>query len=175
MHKLIQEAIEITKDLGEVVFVGAVGILLHTKLGRQSYDLDIAVASKIPEEVLQEKKYFVYREKRNSRYTPRGYKIDIMDRGDVSGILVDIVFETARVIPISGVNVRAASLEVLLVSKFRAADKRGGSDEEDIRTLARAKYKEIKWERVKELTRDEVEYQRIKMTMDTLHKKNLRF
>lgn len=174
MHKLIQEAVQITKDLGEVVFVGAVGILLHTKLGRQSHDLDIAVASKIPEELLQEKQYFIYREKKDSRYTPRGYKIDIMHK-EVSDIPVELVIKTAKVISISGVDVRAASLEVLLVSKFRAADKRGGSDEEDIRTLARTKYKEIEWDKVKELVKDDVEYQNIKMTMDTLHKKNLRF
>ena len=157
------------------MFVGAVGVSLHTQLGRQSFDLDIAVAPAIPEQVLQEKGYLVRRFKnKEARFTPRGYKIDIMER-EVSGIPVDVVVNTARIMPLSGIDVRAASLEVLFVSKFRAADKRGGWDEEEIRTLARAKYKEIKWDKLKELTKDKVEYHNIRMTLDILYNRNLRF
>jgi hypothetical protein len=33
MHPLIQEAIRITEDLGDVVFIGAVGIFLQRRPG----------------------------------------------------------------------------------------------------------------------------------------------
>lgn len=59
MHPLIQEAIRITEDLGDVIFVGAVGIFLQTKATRESQDLDFAVAKELPAELLDEKRYFV--------------------------------------------------------------------------------------------------------------------
>ena len=58
MHPLIQEAVKITQDLGDVVFIGAVGIFLQTKATREQ-DLDFAVAKELPAELLDEKRYFV--------------------------------------------------------------------------------------------------------------------
>ena len=125
MHPLIQEAIRITEDLGDVVFIGAVGIFLQTKATRESQDLDFAVAKELPVELLDEKRYFVRKVKgKEARYTPRGYKIDIYTR-DVSGIPIDRVVATAKDIKVrKGVKIKAASVEVLVVSKFRAAAKR---------------------------------------------------
>jgi len=176
MHPLIQEAIRITEDLGDVVFVGAVGIFLQTKATRESQDLDFAVARELPVELLDEKRYFV-REVRGkeARYTPRGYKIDIYTR-DLSGIPIDRVVASAKDIEVrKGMTVKAASVEVLVVSKFRAAAKRKGTDDVDIRTLVQRKYKEIDWDVLKSLTDSEIEYQRIRSQMDALHRTQLKF
>jgi len=176
MHPLIPEAIRITEDLGDVVFIGAVGIFLQTKATRESQDLDFAVAKELPAEMLDEKRYFVRKVKgKEARYTPRGYKIDIYTR-DVSGIPIDRVVATANDIEVKkGVTVRAASVEVLVVSKFRAAAKRRGTDDVDIRTLAQRKYKEINWDALEALTESEIEYQRIRNQMDALRRMQLRF
>jgi hypothetical protein len=176
MHPLIQEAIRITEDLGDVVFIGAVGIFLQTKATRESQDLDFAVAKELPAELLDEKRYFVHKVKgKEARYTPRGYKIDIYTR-DVSGIPIDRVVATAKDIEVKkGVTIKAASVEVLVVSKFRAAAKRKGTDDVDIRTLVQRKYNAIDWDVLKSLTDSEIEFQRIKGQMEILHRMQLRF
>jgi hypothetical protein len=176
VHQLIQEAIRITKDLGDVVFIGAVGIFLQTKATRESHDLDFAVAKELSAKILEDKRYFVRMVNgKQARYTPRGYKVDIYTR-DVSGIPVDRVVATANDIEVKkGTTVRAASVEVLLVSKFRAAAKRRGTDDVDIRTLAQRKYEEIDWEVLKSLINSETEYQSIKVQVDALYKMDLRF
>jgi len=176
MHPLIQEAMGITEDLGDVVFVGAVGIFLQTKATRESQDLHFAVSKELPAEMLDEKRYFVRKVKgKEARYIPRGYKIDIYTR-DVSGIPIDRVVATAKDIEVrKGVTVKAASVEVLVVSKFRAAAKRKGTDDVDIRTLVQSKYKEIDWDILKSLTDSEIEYQRIRNEMDALHRLRLKF
>ncbi|MGI0037249.1 MAG: hypothetical protein ACRD99_02685 [Nitrososphaera sp.] len=176
MHTLIQEAVKITQDLGDVVFVGAVRIFLQTKATRESQDLYIAVAKELPAELLYGKRYFVRKVKgKEARYTPRGYKIDIYTR-DLSGIPIDRVVATATDIEVKkGVTIKAASLEVLVVSKFRAAAKRRGTDDVDIRTLAQRKYKEMDWNVLKSLTKSVIEFQRIKREMDMLHRMQLRF
>ena len=176
MHPLIQEAIRITQDLGGVVFIGAVGILLQTKVTRESQDLDFAVAKELPAELLDEKQYFTRKIKgKEVWYTPRGYKIDIYTK-DVSGIPIDKVIATAKDIEVKReVTVKAASVEVLVVSKFRAAAKRKGADDTDIRTLAQRKYKGIDWDLLKTLTMSEIEFLRIRNQMDALHRMQLRF
>lgn len=176
MHPLIQESIKITQDLGDVVFIGAVGIFLQTKTTRESQDLDFATAKELPAELLDEKRYFIRRVKgKETRYTPRGYKIDIYTR-DVSGIPIDRVVATSKDIEVrKGVTIKTASVEVLVVSKFRAAAKRRGTDDVDIRTLAQRKYKEIDWDVLKSLTESEIEFQRIKGQMDALYRMQLKF
>ena len=176
MHPLIQEAVKITQDLGDVVFIGAVGIFLQTKATRESQDLDFAVGKELPAELLDEKRYFVRKVKgKEARYTPRGYKIDIYTR-DASGIPIEKVISTAKDIEVrKGMTVKAASIEVLVVSKFRAAAKRKGTDDVDIRTLAQRKYKDIDWDVLKALTESEIEFQRIKDQMDMLHRMQLKF
>ncbi len=126
--------------------------------------------------MLDEKRYFVRKIKgKEARYTPRGYKIDIYTR-DVSGIPIDKVIATAKDIEVKkGGIVKAASVEVLVVSKFRAAAKRKGTDDVDIRTLAQRKYKEIDWDILKSLTDSEIEYQRIRNQMDALHRMQPKF
>jgi hypothetical protein len=126
--------------------------------------------------MLDEKRYFVRRVKgKEARYTPRGYKIDIYTR-DVSSIPISRVVTTAKDIDVGkGVIIKAASVEVLVVSKFRAAAKRKGTDDVDIRTLAQRKYKEIDWDVLKSMTESEIEFQRIKDQMDALYRTQLKF
>ncbi|AIC16411.1 hypothetical protein [Nitrososphaera viennensis] len=176
MHPLIQEAIRITEDIGDVIFVGAVGIFLQTKATKESQDLDFAVAKELRAELLDERGYFVRKTKgKEARYTPRGYKIDIYTR-DVSGIPIDKIIDTAKDIEVrKGVTLKAASIEVLAVSKFRAAAKRRGTDDVDIRTIVQRKYKHIDWNVLKSLTEGEIEFKRIKDQMDVLHRMQLRF
>lgn len=176
MHPRVQEALKITQDLGDVVFIGAVGIFLQTKATRESQDLDFAVAKELPAEFLDEKKYFMRKLKgKEARYTPRGYKVDIYAR-DVSGIPVERVITTARDIEVrKGATLKAASVEVLLVSKFRAAAKRRGTDDVDIHALVQRKYHEVEWEDLQLLTDSEVEFQRIKSQIEALRRMQARF
>lgn len=126
--------------------------------------------------MLDEKRYFVRKVKgKEARYTPRGYKIDIYTL-DVSGIPIDRIIATAKDIEVrKGVSIKAASVEVLAVSKFRAAAKRKGTDDVDVCTLVQSKYKEIDWDLLKSPTDSEIKFQRIKGQMDMLHRMQLRF
>lgn len=176
MHLLFQEAIKIAQDLGDVIFIGAVGIFLQTKETRESHDLDFAVAKELSPEFLDSKRYFVRRVGgKEARFTPRGYKVDIYTK-DVSGIPIDKVVQTAHTIPVrKGIFLKAASVEVLVVSKFRAAQKRRGTDDTDLRTLAQKKYKDIDWAVLESLADSDIEFQQIKMTVDALSRASLRF
>ncbi|MGI0059154.1 MAG: hypothetical protein ACREBJ_05240 [Nitrosotalea sp.] len=95
MNDLVQEALQIVEDLGDVVFIGAVAVMLHTQITRESADLDFAPVRDLTDEFLKEKEYFQFEENgKLVRRTPRGYKIDIFTR-DVSGIPLSDVIRTA--------------------------------------------------------------------------------
>ncbi|HKU50443.1 MAG TPA: hypothetical protein VJP79_10865 [Nitrososphaera sp.] len=127
-------------------------------------------------EFLDSKHYFVRRAGgKEARFTPRGYKVDIYTE-DVSGIPIEKVVQTAKTIEVrKGTVLKAASVEVLVVSKFRAAQKRRGTDDTDLRKLAQKKYKNIEWAVLETLADSDIEFQQIKMTMDALSKSALRF
>ena len=46
---LLSEALKISEELDGVVFVGAIAVLAHTGRGRQTHDIDLALASPISE------------------------------------------------------------------------------------------------------------------------------
>jgi len=95
-QELVREALQITRELDNVVFVGAVAVYLYTKRNRTTRDLDFAVASKITKDELTRKGYHIFQEKgKDIRRSPRGYKVDIFYR-DVSEIPVETIFQTAR-------------------------------------------------------------------------------
>lgn len=78
MNPLIPEAAAITKDLGDITFIGAVAVLLHVGRGRESQDLDFVILTPLTKEELEEKGYFTRIENGEEvTRTPRGYKIDI--------------------------------------------------------------------------------------------------
>ncbi|MHB8602604.1 MAG: hypothetical protein ACYC6W_10275 [Nitrosotalea sp.] len=163
MNELIQEAIEIVNDLGDVIFIGAVAVMLHTKMTRESLDLDFVVAKELTNEFLEDKRYFKFEENGKSvRRTPRGYKIDIYSK-DVSGIPLKSVINTAREIQVRKNQIlKAASVEVLIVAKHRSARLQ---DSDDLRTIAKRKFKEIDWKSLDELTDSDVEFKAIRTEM----------
>lgn len=69
--------------------------------------------------------------------------------------------ETGKSKEINGQPVRFASLEVLLVLKYRAAHTQ---DIEDLQMLAQRKFQDIRWEIVQRLT-SETEYPDLKNTI----------
>jgi predicted nucleotidyltransferase len=159
MNPLIPEAVAITKDLGDVTFIGAVAVLLHVGRGRESQDLDFAILTPLSKEELEQKGYFTRIENgKEVTRTPRGYKIDIYSRKPIKGISIEEIVETGISKEINGQPVRFASLEVLMVLKYRAARTQ---DIEDLQMLAQRKSREIRWGVIKELTSD-IEYQDLK-------------
>ncbi|MGI0006729.1 MAG: DUF6036 family nucleotidyltransferase [Nitrosotalea sp.] len=154
MNDLVQEALQIVEDLGDVVFIGAVAVMLHTQITRESADLDFAPVRDLTDEFLKEKEYFQFEENgKLVRRTPRGYKIDIFTR-DVSGIPLSDVIRTAVDISLGkkGKTLKIASLETLIVAKHRAAR---FQDADDLRTMATRKFKEIDWQSLERLTNSE--------------------
>jgi hypothetical protein len=143
--------------------------MLHTKKGRESRDLDFAVAIPLSNQFLEDRGYFVHKEKgKDVRRTPRGFKIDIYSR-DLNGIPVEIIAKTAIDILVNrkkNWTVKASSLEVLLISKHRAGR---NQDTYDLKLLAQERFNDINWKTLKGLTRDETEFQAIKIALEFQH------
>jgi len=57
MKPLIREAVLISRELDGAVFVGAVAQYAHTKIFRESEDVDVALRRPLSEEYLSGKKY----------------------------------------------------------------------------------------------------------------------
>jgi hypothetical protein len=143
--------------------------MLHTKKGRESRDLDFAVAIPLSNQFLEDRGYFVHKEKgKDVRRTPRGFKIDIYSR-DLNGIPVETIAKTAVEILVNrkkNWTVKASSLEVLLISKHRAGR---NQDTYDLKLLAQERFNDINWKTLKSLTRDETEFQAIKTALEFQH------
>ena len=170
MNPLVREAVEIANDLGQIIVVGAVAVMIHTQRGRQSADIDIAIAIKLSDDEMVLKKYIPIRGKRDSWDSPRGVKIDIFRR-DVSGIPVETIAKTAKniVVDKNGTKVKTASLEVLIATKYRAFNRRKSlGDESDLRTIAKRKFKEIDWDLLGQIT-TETEFADIKRAITAYH------
>ncbi len=97
MNPLQREAIAITKELGNVVFVGAVAVLSY--LGwrhRATRDLDFAMAAKLSKEELDQRGYRTFIEGRKEvTYSPRGFKVDIYTN-DINEIPIHTVVAMAK-------------------------------------------------------------------------------
>jgi len=167
MNRLTSEAIKIKNDLGSVVFIGGLAVLLQTKSGRQTDDIDFAVARPLSGEFLDGKKYFEHNENgKIVRRTPRGYKVDIYSK-DVSGIPVYIVVETTRNVSVDAKNVlKVACVEVLIVAKHRAARKQ---DRSDLSLFAAKWFDDLDWDLLKSLTESEIEFETIRKTLQFYH------
>jgi predicted nucleotidyltransferase len=170
LHPLLREAILITKQLGDVVFIGAVAILLHIGKGRarESRDLDFAIAHHISEESLFEKGYRKYpRSGKTEYYSPREFKLDIYTT-DISHVPVSTVIDTANEFILDRYKrVRAASLEMLIILKY---DANREQDNDDLHRLAVTKLQDINWEVLQSLanTYSEYEFDDIKRNMNEL-------
>ena len=140
---LLREAVRITHELQEVVFVGALAIFAHISTHRRTRDVDIALASSITEEKLEKLGYHSWPESgKEVRRTPRGVKLDIY-RNDVSGIPVVRIFETAVTSRVGRDHIKVMCLEALLVAKLRAGRP---TDNEDVQELCLRKGRSIRWD-----------------------------
>ena len=169
LKPLVNEALAISRELGDVIFIGAIARYLYTKDLRESHDLDFAMEKPVSDEELLILNY--KNEFRNGKeiwYTPRGIKIDRYTK-DVSKIPLHQIIKNSKYIPVGnkGEKLRAIGLESLIVAKHRAGREQ---DSEDLSAIAHAKYNEIKWEILKEIAGDEHEYNQIKSDMSYLAK-----
>ncbi len=167
MVNIINEAIEIFNDLVNVIIIGAVAVMIHTKKTRTSFDVDVAVAGEITHDFLIDKGYIPVEGKRDSWSTPRGSKVDFF-REDVSDIPIKKIIDTAVKLKVNSKNeVKVASIEVLIVAKFRAFNSvaNRAQDMNDLQIIARKKFKEIDWKLVRQLSKSDLEYDEIRKAM----------
>lgn len=169
LKPLVNEALSISKELGDVIFIGAIARYLYTKDLRESHDLDFAMEHPISDDellVLNYKKE--YRNGKEIWYTPRGIKIDRYTK-DVSKIPMHHIIKNSKYIQVSkkGEKLRTIGLESLIVAKHRAGREQ---DSEDLSVIAKTNYDEIQWEILREIAGDEHEYNQIKSDMSYLAK-----
>lgn len=163
MKSLVREALEISKELDGVIFVGAIARYFHTKVMRESEDIDFAITKPITNEELDAKGYKTRLEGRKEiTRTPRGIKIDIF-RHDVSGIPMEIIKDTSIKVQEGEAKVRVIGLEALLVAKHRA---QRDQDIEDIRELVRRKHRQIDFDVLRQITKSDVEYAQIQTAIN---------
>jgi len=136
-------AIRISRDLKEVVFVGAFAVICHIGPYRRTRDIDLALATPLSDEEFERLGYRIFREggKKVIR-TKEGVKLDVYTR-DVSGIRVPVVFETAVTKRVGSGEVKVMCLEALLIAKTRASRPQ---DIEDVQTLCRRLGQTIRWD-----------------------------
>ena len=162
MNQLQREAIAVTKELGDVVFVGAVAVLSY--LGwkhRTTMDLDIAMATELTKEQLEHLGYRRFQERgKDVTYSPRGYRIDIYTR-DVSDIPIETIYSTASEVVLRKYKIRVASLEVLLVAKLRAMRPSRPQDKDDFNKLCERNGRSIDWKMLNAIA-TEIEASRIR-------------
>lgn len=169
MKPLVRESLLITKDLGNVIFIGAVARYFHTSLLRESQDIDFALEKPLSKKELNDKGYNQF--PRNGKlewFTPRGMKIDMYTK-DVSGVPIDMIIKTSKNFTVgrTGDMVRVMGLEPLIVAKHRA---QRDADIEDLQALAKSRFKEIRWDVLEAVTKDRHEFDTVKTTMTYLSK-----
>ena len=163
MKLLVREAVEISQELEGVIFIGAIARYFHTKILRESQDIDFAIVKSISNEELEQKGYKTRLEgKKEITRTPRGVKIDIY-RYDVSGIPIKTISDTSIEVQEGKAKIRVIGLEALLVAKNRA---QRDQDIEDIKELVRRKYKQINYDTLKSITKSDTEYSTILTTIN---------
>lgn len=158
MLNLLSEALKISEELEDVVFVGAIAVLAHTGRGRQTHDIDLALASQMSEEELEKRGYLAHNESgKKVRRSPRGVRVDIFTE-DVSGIPVSTISKTAKIKAVKrGRSIKIMCVEALLLAKLRASRPGRPQDAQDIRDLCLYRGKEIEWEVFKNLGAEEME------------------
>jgi len=171
LSNIISEAYAISKDLKDVVMVGAVAVMLQTKRSRTSYDIDVALATDISHDTLIGLGYIPVKGKRDSWDSPRGVKVDIY-RNDVSGIPVSEILETCTVLnEKTSKEVKVACLEVLIIAKYRAFNSSDRpNDREDLKTIVKKCLNKIDWNRLERLCSTQLEYNEITKMLGNLKK-----
>jgi predicted nucleotidyltransferase len=135
-------AVRVSRDLKQVVFVGALAVIFHVGPYRHTRDIDLALAHPLSDERFESLGYGIFREggKKVIR-TKEGVKLDVYT-GDVGGIPVSVVFETAVAKRVGSGELKVMCLEALLVAKMRASRPQ---DIEDVQTLCQRLGKTIRW------------------------------
>jgi len=169
LKPLVRESLLITKELGDVIFIGAVARYFHTNLLRESQDIDFALEKPLSNKELNDKGYNQF--SRNGKlewFTPRGIKIDMYTR-DVSRIPIGMIIKTSKnfIVGKAGDLVRVMGLEPLIVAKHRA---QRDADVEDLQALAKSRFKEIRWDVLEKVTQDRHEFDSVRTTMTYLSK-----
>lgn len=165
MNPYIEEAVLITKDLGDATFVGAVAVFLHTGKSRESNDLDLVVAEQITREHFLDLNYrFVNENGKERIYTSRNYKIDVYDSRDLNEIPLHRIIETRATIAVGKKNttVNVICLEGLIVAKYRA---KRDQDQADLSLIAMYCFKKIDWKLLQTFTKDDIEFRQIAESM----------
>lgn len=167
MKKLVNEALEITKELGDVIFIGAIASYMHTKITRDSQDVDFVVENPISDEELISKDYRKSVTGKQPWFSPRGFKIDIFT-GDISILRFEDILNTAVSFPVGKKgSIRVMGLECLIISKHKAGREQ---DSEDLQNIAMRKIDQIDWNAVQAITQDEFLTSNIRRDMKFLSK-----
>ena len=161
--KLLKDALKISEELDDVVFIGAIAVQAHTGRGRQTHDIDLALASPMSDEELENRGYFVRSENgKKVRRSPRGVRVDIYTK-DVSGIEVSVISRTAETKPLGkGSTIRVMCPEALLLAKLRASRPSRPQDAQDIHELFSYRKLNIDWTVIEDVGANETEIATLK-------------
>ena len=146
---LDRTAVQIAKDLKQVVFIGAYAAIQYG-VARSTRDIDIALATPKTDDEFERLGYNTYQERgKKVIRTRNGIKIDVYTK-DVSGILIREIFASALTVRKADYPIRIMCLEALLLAKMRAGRPQ---DNDDIRQLCKLRGKAIRWELVESMAR----------------------
>lgn len=145
---LEQEAVKITDELGEVVFVGALAVN-HYYNYRTTKDIDLAIASPLDEQKLVRLGYTRWSGSRGTSWlSPRGVKVDFYTR-DVGRIQVSWILDNAVQVKLGkNKEIRVICLEGLILAKHRAGRT---ADIADLRQLLTHQGRNINWDLMAEI------------------------
>jgi hypothetical protein len=165
LNRLANEAAAITKELGDVIFIGALATHIYTKSGRDSQDLDFVTKEQLSDDQLLSKGYKKSITGKQPWFSPRGIKIDIYT-SDIPGIPFDWIVKNSSKFPVGKKgSIRVLGLESLIIAKHKAAR---DQDIEDLRSIAQKKLGEIDWNLVRQITGDQFMTDSIRRDMKLL-------
>lgn len=159
---LKREAVSITDELGDVVFVGAFAVN-HYFSYRTTRDIDLVIASPLDERKLIRLGYSKFESRGVTWFTPRGVKVDFFTR-DVGGIPVAWIMEKSVQVSFRNKTYRVICLEGLVLAKHRAGR---SSDIADLQQLLRNCGKAIRWDVMEEIA-DRVELDELRKISQAL-------
>ena len=142
-------AVQIAKDLKQVVFIGAYAAIQYG-VARSTRDIDIALATPKTEEEFEKLGYNTYQERgKKVIRTRNGIKMDVYTT-DVSGIPVREIFASALTVRKADYPIKIICLEALLLAKMRAGRPQ---DNDDIRQLCKLRGKAVRWDMIESMVR----------------------
>jgi len=160
---LEHEAVKISDELGNVVFVGAFAVN-HYSTYRTTRDIDLVIASPLDEQKLIELGYTKWEESRGVSWsTPRGIKVDFYTR-DLGRIPAAWILKKAVEVRLGRKAIRVICLEGLILAKHRAGRT---TDVDDLRQLLTHCGSTIRWDVMEEIA-DPLEITELKQLSSAL-------